>query len=368
MGTTLKLARLIRYARSRANLPETANSEKWRYISHLAIQALGKAVAGELAPGHLAALDKHFEQYALDERNDGSADSGNWGHKGVPGQLGGSAPGGGIAHRTGSKESGYSSAAKERAKAKAQSSAKGQTEESSASGNVKLAHTSYKVGEFSQNQQKLIESTFENLKKTYPISDADLPIVQGVREKYGLPYDYEDWEVEDKLYEMGIRDPYATSADGLYTLKDGRMELTLGAGLFTGTGTGDSMRDSFEYIHKKGLKLTGNTDQAGFGPEYVLTHEYGHLLAHSVGIYGSQKNVKPLAEYYRKNKEKVRREISGYATQNWNEMFAEAFAQSFSPYQSEASKEIMSIYEQALNKERKADSGLGAKGGSWIGH
>ena len=51
-------------------------------------------------------------------RADGSSGSGNWGHKGVPGQLGGSAPGGGVAHRTGSKESGYSSAAKERAKAK----------------------------------------------------------------------------------------------------------------------------------------------------------------------------------------------------------------------------------------------------------
>ena len=53
-------------------------------------------------------------------RVDGSSGSGNWGHKGVPGQLGGSAPGGGVSHRTGSKESGYSSAAKERAKAKSE--------------------------------------------------------------------------------------------------------------------------------------------------------------------------------------------------------------------------------------------------------
>ena len=65
---------------------------------------------------------------------DGSSGSGNWGHKGVPGQLGGSAPGGGIAHRTGSKETGYSSAAKERAKAKSSSSATSGGSSSSAGG------------------------------------------------------------------------------------------------------------------------------------------------------------------------------------------------------------------------------------------
>ena len=65
---------------------------------------------------------------------DGSSGSGNWGHKGVPGQLGGSAPGGGVAHRTGSKETGYSSAAKEKAKAKSSSSATSGGSSSSAGG------------------------------------------------------------------------------------------------------------------------------------------------------------------------------------------------------------------------------------------
>lgn len=45
---------------------------------------------------------------------DGGSGSGNWGHAGRPGKRGGSAGGGGKAHRTGTKESGYSSAAKER--------------------------------------------------------------------------------------------------------------------------------------------------------------------------------------------------------------------------------------------------------------
>ena len=51
---------------------------------------------------------------------DGGIGSGNWGHAGTPGKRGGSAKGsGGASHRTGSKESGFSSAAKERAKQKA---------------------------------------------------------------------------------------------------------------------------------------------------------------------------------------------------------------------------------------------------------
>ena len=66
-------------------------------------------------------------------RADGSSGSGNWGHEGRPGKLGGSAPGGGIAHRTGSKETGYSSAAKERAKEKAAKSA-GQSSSKSGGG------------------------------------------------------------------------------------------------------------------------------------------------------------------------------------------------------------------------------------------
>lgn len=45
-------------------------------------------------------------------RCDGGPGSGNWGHAGVKGQRGGSAPGGGAANRLGSKEKGFSSAVK----------------------------------------------------------------------------------------------------------------------------------------------------------------------------------------------------------------------------------------------------------------
>lgn len=46
--------------------------------------------------------------------NDGGFGSGNWGHAGRKGQRGGSARGGGVHNRFGSKESGFSSKAKER--------------------------------------------------------------------------------------------------------------------------------------------------------------------------------------------------------------------------------------------------------------
>lgn len=49
---------------------------------------------------------------------DGGPGSGNWGHSGRPGKIGGSGKGGGKQHRTGTKETGFSSAAKEQKKSK----------------------------------------------------------------------------------------------------------------------------------------------------------------------------------------------------------------------------------------------------------
>lgn len=49
---------------------------------------------------------------------DGGPGSGNWGHGGRPGKVGGSSGGGGKEHRTGTKEKGFSSEAKKKAEAK----------------------------------------------------------------------------------------------------------------------------------------------------------------------------------------------------------------------------------------------------------
>lgn len=49
---------------------------------------------------------------------DGGPGSGNWGHAGVPGKVGGSASGGGTQNRQGSKKEGFTSEAKKEAKEK----------------------------------------------------------------------------------------------------------------------------------------------------------------------------------------------------------------------------------------------------------
>ena len=60
----------------------------------------------------LRVFEKVLRSFVNEARTDGGAGSGNWGHAGVPGKRGGSAPGGGVQHRTGEKGH-YSSAAKE---------------------------------------------------------------------------------------------------------------------------------------------------------------------------------------------------------------------------------------------------------------
>lgn len=70
-------------------------------------------------------------------RVDGSDGSGNWGHDGVPGHLGGSASGGGIKNRLGTKESGFTSEAKKMAEEKKKEKANKKSMESNTSSKEK---------------------------------------------------------------------------------------------------------------------------------------------------------------------------------------------------------------------------------------
>ena len=85
----------------------------------------GKPVSEETTPqkifptGFNGEFTKADSRYDEENNEDGGPGSGNWGHAGVKGKVGGSAKGsGGKKHRTGTKESGFSSEAKERAKSK----------------------------------------------------------------------------------------------------------------------------------------------------------------------------------------------------------------------------------------------------------
>ena len=215
--------------------------------------------------------------------------------------------------------------------------------------------TDYKLGEFSKEQRDFIKKTFDDLQKKYPLTDKDaLQEVIGNREKYGLDLKAEDYDVEDYLYEHGILDAHAEYTPmkdygGLNSLRVSKDKL------FMASDSMIKMDKMFEHMHElfqRGIKQTGLSDMAGFGAQYVLTHEYGHILARSVGMYKSMKGANELYNYWKNNRDKIRNQISGYASQNWDEAFAEAFAQSFSRYQSQASKEMMQIYKRA----RKAAS------------
>ena len=120
----LKLIRLARYALEQIpDIGMDGSSSAWRQVFHSSVQALRKVMMSEIPPERLAEFEKVYDSLAADGRFDGGAGSGNWGHVGRPGKVGGSGKGGGVHNRSGTKESGYSSAAKERAKEKAAKSA-----------------------------------------------------------------------------------------------------------------------------------------------------------------------------------------------------------------------------------------------------
>ena len=120
----LKLIRLARYALEQIpDIGMDGSSSAWHQVFHSSVQALRKVMMSEIPPERLAEFEKVYDSLAADGRFDGGPGSGNWGHVGRPGKVGGSGKGGGVHNRSGTKESGYSSAAKERAKEKAAKSA-----------------------------------------------------------------------------------------------------------------------------------------------------------------------------------------------------------------------------------------------------
>ena len=107
----LKLICLARYARERVSASDS-QSETWRSVFHSTVKVLAKVMRGEISPDLLAGLDEAAERIvkncfnsgnSLDNRpqygkikleiprTDGGSGSGNWGHAGRPGKLGGSA-------------------------------------------------------------------------------------------------------------------------------------------------------------------------------------------------------------------------------------------------------------------------------------
>ena len=229
----------------------------------------------------------------------------------------------------------------------------------------------FDMDEYPPEAEQHVRDTLERLMEEYPLGEGtSISRICGTRQFLGLPLDMEDWEVDDYIDNNGWHGQLSgTGALYLPNRDDGT--LVLGHTFFgfdQNQVQWTPMHEAFETIHENGWVQSALADQAGYGQEYILTHEYGHILASSVDMYGSGKNVHELVDWFNdaENRNRFRYEVSGYGTANWNEMFAEAFAQSFSPWQSESSKEIMGIYRRAqMAQQMSAYSEMGAQHIQW---
>lgn len=210
----------------------------------------------------------------------------------------------------------------------------------------------YEIKEFSKDKQQFIINQFNKLLKEYPLGP-DVPELKvvGTREKFGLSLDMEDYDVEDTLYERGIdQERYMSQA-----YFDGRGELIIND---TGFNKSNSIEDSIDHMNRlrkeTGPQMGLFKDMAGYGGEYVAAHEYAHILARSYDMYGGQKGARELVSYWNNNKDKIARDLGGYSTMNWNEAFAEAFAQSrYKRGQSQSSKDMMEIFNRQMKKVKR---------------
>ncbi len=109
----------------------------------------------------------------------------------------------------------------------------------------------------------------------------------------------------------------------------------------------DVLSEMREYRDKNGYN--SRFFNVGYGIEYVTAHEYGHALAASYKLYGSQS--KELYDYYMSlDKKDIAMQISSYAAEEWNEMFAEAFVQSLGGPQSDIVDHVMDMLRRAMGK------------------
>lgn len=109
-------------------------------------------------------------------KEDGGPGSGNWGHGGRKGKVGGSAKGtGGVQHRTGTKETGYSSEAKKKVEAKSTGEGSRSSNGYTAKFDKKGAPTAEQLG-FSDTGYKKAQSEYmdkKGIKHSWDLSSTE---------------------------------------------------------------------------------------------------------------------------------------------------------------------------------------------------
>ena len=183
----LQIVGLMRYSLERIRELDRigADASAWRHIRHLAIKAFQRLLDGEVQTVALPELREAIDD-VLNNRTDGGSGSGNWGHEGRPGKLGGSARGGGVKFRQGEKGS-YTSEAKKRAEEKVKSKNEGRDKTGSVeannpeSGTVSSAEAVIGRYKVTPDQKKWLNDTMvdlaakspEELKRTFSSFGSD---------------------------------------------------------------------------------------------------------------------------------------------------------------------------------------------------
>lgn len=213
-----------------------------------------------------------------------------------------------------------------------------------------LKNTSFNFGgkeaTITQEGQTIIRDTIMRLEQDYPLPDGYTLDVTDFRTRRGLGYSEDLDDLLDRL-ETEENDMYFGVKAQFIPLGSDSKRLCIEY-IDTTMPNYSPKEQVFDDIHQVQMRNAGGKPfNAGWGYECDTIHEYGHLIAHVYGFYGSE-DPEFYAWFESLDKEQIKQEISIYAATNWNEFFAEAFLQSYSPYQSDLSKQAMNYLRKKM--------------------
>jgi hypothetical protein len=197
-----------------------------------------------------------------------------------------------------------------------------------------------------QEGQTIIKDTISRLQEQYPIPKGYTLDVMDFRARRGIGFDENLEDLLDRLEVETNDNYYGVNAQFVPLGKDSK-NLCIEY-IDTTKPNYTPMQQVFDEIKRIQERYpNGKPFNVGWGYECDTIHEYGHLLSHVYGFYGSE-DPEFVSWFMSLDKERIKRELSIYAATNWNEFFAESFLQSFSPHQSDLSKQAMEYLRKKM--------------------
>ena len=197
-----------------------------------------------------------------------------------------------------------------------------------------------------QEGQTIIRETITKLQKDFPLPEGYTLEVSDFRTRRNIGYAEDLDDLLDRLETETNDHYYGVKAQFVPLGSDGK-QLCIEY-IDTTLPNYSPKSQVFDELHKASMRSSGYAFNAGWGYECDTIHEYGHLISHAYGFYGSE-DPEFVKWFDSLDKARIKKEISIYAATNWNEFFAEAFLQSYSPYQSDLSREAMEYLRKKMN-------------------